>query len=49
MKKQCERGDRFSRMFRALNQWLTLKEEGREIAEYFRNMNYHNITIYGMG
>lgn len=49
VKKQCERGDRFSRMFRALNQWLTLKEESREIAEYFRNMNYHNIAIYGMG
>lgn len=49
VKEQCKRGDRFSRMFRVSNHWLTLKEEGREVKKYFENENYHNIAIYGIG
>lgn len=48
-KKQCERGDKFSRMFGLLNYWFKLKEDKKDISLFLKKMNYNNIAIYGLG
>lgn len=48
-KKQCERGDKFFRMFGVLNYWLRLKEDNKSVISYLTEMNYNNIAIYGLG
>ncbi len=34
--------------YRLLLQWLSLQQEGKNLAEYLRFNGYHNIAIYGM-
>lgn len=48
-KKQCERGDKFSRMFGVLNYWFKLKEDNKDITSYLKKLNYNNIAVYGLG
>ena len=36
-------------LFRSLNQWLLLKQEGKSLAKYFSDNEYKTIAIYGMG
>jgi len=48
-KKQCERGDKFSRMFGLLDYWLKLKEDKKDITFFLKKMSYNNIAIYGLG
>lgn len=48
-KKQCERGDKFWRMFGVLNYWMKLKEDNKDITLYFKEKNYEHIAIYGLG
>lgn len=30
------------------NQWLNLRQEGKSLAEYFKDNEYHKIAVYGM-
>lgn len=39
---------RFEAYFYLLEQWLTLKEEGKSIIPFLEERNYHKIAIYGM-
>lgn len=32
-----------------MNQWVKVKQEGRNLSEYFRQCGYKKIAIYGMG
>lgn len=41
--------DKFGRLFRLMNQWVQLKQEGKSISGYFEKRHYRNIAIYGMG
>lgn len=41
--------DKFKRYYNVLNQWLSLKQEGKSLAQYFENNNYKSLAIYGMG
>lgn len=41
--------DKFKTYYVMLNQWLALKEEGKNLEEYFLKNNYRNIALYGMG
>lgn len=34
--------------FQLLNHWLEIKGEGKSAADYFEEMGYHHIAIYGM-
>lgn len=36
-------------LFRLMNQWVKVKQEGRNLSEYFRQCGYKKIAIYGMG
>ena len=41
--------DKFKSYYNMLNQWLILKQEGKNLAEYFKANNYKTVAIYGMG
>lgn len=34
--------------YHLFNQWLTIRQQGRTLAEYFEQKNYKTIAIYGM-
>lgn len=36
-------------MFLIMNQWVNLKQDKRNLAEYFQKNGYQKIAIYGMG
>ncbi len=40
--------DKHLAMFLMMNQWVRLKQNGRNIAEYLKEENYRNIAVYGM-
>lgn len=35
--------------FRVMNQWVSVRQEGRQLSEYFERKGYRRIAIYGMG
>ena len=42
---QCHKLDAYYRLF---NQWLSLKQEGKNLAEYLQFNEYKSVAIYGM-
>lgn len=46
---KSEKVDKFKGYYNMLNQWLILKQEGKNLSEYFINHGYKTIAIYGMG
>lgn len=47
--QKAEKVDKFKGYYNMLNQWLIIKQEGKNLSEYFINNNYKSIAIYGMG
>lgn len=41
--------DKFKSYYTMLNQWLLLKQEGKNLEKYFIEHNIKSIAIYGMG
>lgn len=41
--------DKFKSYYNMLNQWLSLKQQGKSLEEYFIENNISKIAIYGMG
>jgi FlaA1/EpsC-like NDP-sugar epimerase len=41
--------DKHLSLFLMMNQWVKVKQEGKNIATYFEKNGYKNIAIYGMG
>lgn len=41
--------DKFKSYYNMLNQWLCVKQESRNLAEYFKEKNYNKIAVYGLG
>lgn len=35
-------------LFLMMNQWVKVKQEGKDLKEYFKKKGYKNIAIYGM-
>lgn len=46
---QSKKVDKYKGYYNLLNQWLILKNEKKEVKQYFINNNYNTIAIYGMG
>lgn len=40
--------DKHLALFLMMNQWVKVKQEGKNIASYFENKGYQKIAIYGM-
>lgn len=36
-------------LFRVMTQWVKIKQEGKNLSEYFERAGYKKIAIYGMG
>lgn len=49
IEKKAEKVDKFKGYYNMLNQWLILKQEGKNLSEYFKSNGYKTIAIYGMG
>lgn len=48
-KEKLNKVDKFKGYYNMLNQWLSLKNDGKSLVDYFITNNYKNIAIYGMG
>ncbi len=40
--------DKHLALFLMMNQWVKVKQEGKNLAEYFEKNGYKNIAVYGM-
>lgn len=49
VEQKAEKVDKFKGYYNMLNQWLILKQEGKNLSEYFKSNNYKTVAIYGMG
>ncbi len=47
--QSSERANKFKSYYNLLNQWLILKQEGKNLEQYFVDHDYQTIAIYGMG
>lgn len=44
-----KRIDKFKSYYNMLNQWLYIKQDNRNLEEYFKKNNYKRIAVYGLG
>jgi hypothetical protein len=49
IEKKDARIDKFVGYFNLLEQWMSIKEEGKAIASYFEKNGYYKIGLYGLG
>ncbi len=42
------RSDKHLALFLMMNQWVRVKQEGKNLTEYFEKNGYHRIAVYGM-
>lgn len=47
-KKISARSDKHLELFLMMNQWVTVKQKGKNLSEYFEKNDYQKIAIYGM-
>lgn len=48
MKKAQSMSDKHLALFLMMNQWVKVKQEGKDLASYFDQKDYKRIAIYGM-
>lgn len=48
-KKAVQMSDKHLALYMTMLQWVKVKQEGRNLAEYFIREGYRNIAVYGMG
>lgn len=41
--------DKFRGYYKLLNEWMRKKQSGKNISQYFNEMGYKHIAVYGMG
>lgn len=46
--KMKEYSDKHLALYQLMNQWVRVKQEGKNLSEYFERNNYRTIAIYGM-
>ena len=49
VEQKSEKVDKYKGYYNMLNQWLILKQEGKNLSEFFLSNQYKTIAIYGMG
>lgn len=48
-RKEAERlSGKFLAMFHMMNQWVKVKQEGKNLSSFFEKNNYRKVAIYGM-
>ncbi len=48
IKKNKKISDKHLALFLMMNQWVKVKQEGKNLASYFEKHNYKKIAVYGM-
>lgn len=48
VEKASKMSDKHLALFQMMNQWVRIKQEGKNLSEYFIKNNYKKIAIYGM-
>lgn len=48
LKKARAMSDKHLALFRLMNQWVKVKQEGKNLASYFEKNGYKKIAVYGM-
>ena len=48
IKKSKNLSDKHLALFFMMNQWVKIKQEGKNIVSYFERTSYKKIAIYGM-
>lgn len=48
-KNECIEPNKYEQYYYLLNKWIELKQKNINIAQYFKEKNYRDIAIYGMG
>lgn len=48
VKKEKERGDKHLELFMLMDEWVRVKQEGKNLAEYLDKKGYRTIAIYGL-
>lgn len=46
--KTQKMSDKHLALFLMMNRWVEVKQDGKDLADYFRRKGYKNIAIYGM-
>lgn len=49
IEQNTKKVDKFRSYYEVLNQWLMLKQEGKQLESFFEKNKYQTIAIYGMG
>lgn len=48
LNRQKDLNEKHFQLYRLMNKWVYVKQEGKCLSEYFERKNYQNIAIYGM-
>lgn len=48
IKKNSDMSDKHLALFLMMNEWVKVKQAGKNLADYFKRMGYKKIAIYGM-
>ena len=48
VKENQKKSDKHLALFLMMNQWVKVKQEGKNLASYFEQEGYKKIAIYGM-
>ena len=48
-KKAEKLSGKFASMFHLMNQWVKVKQDGKNLSSYFEKNHYTKIAVYGMG
>lgn len=49
VQEKTQKVDKFRGYYNMLNQWLSLKQQGKSLEQYFVDNGYQSVAIYGMG
>lgn len=47
-KKTQQLSDKHAGLFLMMNEWVRVKQEGKNLESYFKRNGYHKIAVYGM-
>ncbi len=48
LSKKSGMSDKHLALFLMMNQWVRVKQEGKNLSSYFEENGYHKIAVYGM-
>ena len=48
IEEKQKKADKHMSLYLMMNQWVAVKQEGKNLADYFEKMGYKTIAIYGM-